>query len=326
MSSLALRFGLPVVWIGTTAVAFLTTWARLPDPMASHWGISGLPDGSMSRSGMALLHLIVTAAAGVGMVHALGRPAGADSGVRAGLASTMTFVGTLFATIGTLAVRANVGVGHWRAARPIGVATIVAAVVLPLAFTALVTWLQRRGWRPQSDTFRTAPSVGLGAGERAVWTGSARSHVFAVIGVASAAVAPFWWSALPTGLVFAAAILAPVCLALARIVVRADERGLQIAYGPLGWPRQHVRLDRVVGARAINVVPMANGGWGYRGSLLIFGRAAVILRGGEGLELSLQGGKRLIVTVDDAATGAGLINDLVARAAGAGEQPRPWLL
>jgi hypothetical protein len=60
---------------------------------------------------------------------------------------------------------------------------------------------------------------------------------------------------------------------------------------------------------------MEHGGWGYRGSLKLFGRAAVVLRGGEGLQLDLADDKVLTITVDNAEEGAGLLNDLVASSA-----------
>ena len=59
--------------------------------------------------------------------------------------------------------------------------------------------------------------------------------------------------------------------------------------------------------------PMEHGGWGYRGSLRLTQRAAVVVRSGLALRLELQGGKRLSITVDDAGTAARLINGFVNR-------------
>jgi len=50
------------------------------------------------------------------------------------------------------------------------------------------------------------------------------------------------------------------------------------------------------------------------GSLLTFGDVSVVLRGGPALRLTLRDGKAFLVTVDDAATGAALLNDLIAGA------------
>jgi hypothetical protein len=81
----------------------------------------------------------------------------------------------------------------------------------------------------------------------------------------------------------------------------------------LGLWRTGVALRDVVQAEAIDIRPLEWGGWGYRGSLRLMGRAAVVLRAGPGVRLELRGGRVLAVTVDDAETAAGLLNDLVAR-------------
>jgi hypothetical protein len=86
---------------------------------------------------------------------------------------------------------------------------------------------------------------------------------------------------------------------LSRIRVTVDASGLSIAYGPWGWPRQHIARPTIISARVDNIRPLRWGGWGYRGSLILFRRAAVVLRAGPGLVLELQGGRRLAITVDD---------------------------
>ena len=56
----------------------------------------------------------------------------------------------------------------------------------------------------------------------------------------------------------------------------------------------------------------------FAGSLLVVGRASVVLRSGPALRLTRRDGRTFLVTVDDAATGAALLNDLIAEAAIAG--------
>ena len=53
------------------------------------------------------------------------------------------------------------------------------------------------------------------------------------------------------------------------------------------------------------------GGWGYRVGR--GGRVGVVLRTGEALQVQRTGGRAFVVTVDDAATGAALLNTLAAR-------------
>jgi hypothetical protein len=77
-------------------------------------------------------------------------------------------------------------------------------------------------------------------------------------------------------------------------------------------------LEQIVGASVIDLKPREWGGWGYRGSRRAFGRAAVVLRAGPAIRLDLTDRRTFAVTVDDAATGAGLVNDLRARIGGVG--------
>jgi len=99
----------------------------------------------------------------------------------------------------------------------------------------------------------------------------------------------------------------------AKVHVDVDQREIRIRYGYIGWLTQRVALARVVAARAFQLRPLEHGGWGYRGSVRLFGRAAVIVRGGPALGLELADGKRLSVTVDDADTAARVINGILSR-------------
>lgn len=107
-----------------------------------------------------------------------------------------------------------------------------------------------------------------------------------------------------------------------KLRVRVDERGVGIRYGQLGWVRQHIAIERIESARSCRIEPMQQGGFGYRGSLRFSRRAALVVRGGAALELELDGGKRFMISVDDAERGAERINRLVARHTRAGSRPR----
>jgi len=54
------------------------------------------------------------------------------------------------------------------------------------------------------------------------------------------------------------------------------------------------------------------GGWGVRTSVAT-GATGVVLRSGEAIEIHRTGGRRFLVTVDDAATGAALLATLAER-------------
>jgi hypothetical protein len=112
----------------------------------------------------------------------------------------------------------------------------------------------------------------------------------------------------------AAVLLLLVVLELfSRLRLRVDAGGLGIRYGHLGWLRQRIALERIQAARGVRLEPMEHGGFGYRGSLRFSGRAALVVRAGWGLELVLDGGKRLAISVDDAERGAELNNRFLAR-------------
>ena len=163
-------------------------------------------------------------------------------------------------------------------------------------------------------------TAGSTAGERAAWTG--RAHlawwlplVLIAIGVILAVSARSLVGAIP------AALLLLVYLAFGWIKVTVDVRGLQIRYGVLPRPVTSVPLDDIRRAERIDLAPLQWGGWGYRGSRKAFGRAAVVLRGGDAIKLQLTDGGEFAVTVDDAATGAALLADLLAQEGVSGSPP-----
>ena len=113
--------------------------------------------------------------------------------------------------------------------------------------------------------------------------------------------------------VIAAALVAVLLLHFRQITVTVDETHLRTAFAlPLirvGIPLAEVeRLEHVPDLR-----PVRYGGWGYRGSLRLLKRAAVILRRGDGVIFALTRERRYIVTVDDAATLAHTVQERIAR-------------
>jgi hypothetical protein len=72
--------------------------------------------------------------------------------------------------------------------------------------------------------------------------------------------------------------------------------------GTLGFPRVSIPIDQIAQVSTLDIKPIRWGGWGYRGSLRAFKRAAMIVRAGEGIRIDLNGGRIFIVTVDDATT------------------------
>ena len=79
-----------------------------------------------------------------------------------------------------------------------------------------------------------------------------------------------------------------------------------------GLPRFSVALADVEGVAVVRVDPTAEfGGWGFR--LGLDGRFGIVLRAGDAIQVERRRGRTLVVTVDDAATGAGLLSALADR-------------
>jgi hypothetical protein len=97
--------------------------------------------------------------------------------------------------------------------------------------------------------------------------------------------------------------LVAVMLLFTHVVVRVVQsesgRGLEILYGPGGFVRQAFEPAEIEGAYARNFSFAEMGGWGYRGSLRLMRRAALVTRRGNALELELSRRRRFIVTVDE---------------------------
>jgi hypothetical protein len=116
----------------------------------------------------------------------------------------------------------------------------------------------------------------------------------------------------PAAILVVAAV--PV-LAFVEVHVQVTGDALRVLYGgSLRRPVTTVPLADVETAEVVDVRPMRHGGWGYRGSLRVFGRAAVVLRKGPGARFGLRGGRVFVVTVDDP-------EGLVAAVAGVGAAP-----
>ena len=173
----------------------------------------------------------------------------------------------------------------------------------------------RRVTRATSQARNLLPMTGAAgstAGQPAAWTGRAYLTwwlplVLVAIGAVLVIAARGLVGAIPV------AVLLLLYLALGWIRVSVDARGLRIRYGLLPRPVTSVPLEDIRRAERVDLAPFEWGGWGYRGSRKVFSRAAVVLRGGDAIKLQLTDGSEFAVTVDDAATGAALLSDLLAR-------------
>ena len=116
----------------------------------------------------------------------------------------------------------------------------------------------------------------------------------------------------PAKTAFSTVIVALVAVLASRIVARvvqtADGRRFEVVYGPGGMIRQSFDTTDIEHAQATSLSLLRTCGWGYRGSLALLRRAAVVTRCGDALRLDLSRGRRFAITVDDPTAFAEALN------------------
>ncbi|MEU6462527.1 DUF1648 domain-containing protein [Streptomyces sp. NPDC046976] len=305
---------------GTAAVAALVAglpWLqrdRLPDRLATHWSGGPAPDGSMPLWSASLVP------AAVWLVLALALSARwrrSWAGPRSWLPIALAPTGVVLVGAQVSIVRANLDRADWHQARQPG---WWIAVTLALAAAAGVL-----AWRLAVRATATAPRAGtpkldLARDERLVWFSRTANPWLQSLSAVAGLVAVGAALGLALGLA-PAATLWPVCAGCAVLALvggvsssvraKVSEAGLEISFGPLGWPARHWTPDALESARAERRLPSQVGGWGYRLSGL---GTTVMLRAGDCLVVRPRGRRSdFAVSVDDAERGAALLNALRAR-------------
>lgn len=322
------RFVLVAVWLPVVLVALgvavqLVLLPQLPSTIAVHWNASGVADGFAP----AWTQPVLTAVLGLGLplLIAFTSLPGLRRGDRgltyrlmgataAGLSALVTVALTW-----TLAMQAGAGA----AAEVSTVWGALIAAVVAAGVAGVAAWFLQPHEEATDAAARPAAPLALAANERVLWMrttamtpGGAIAIVAAVVVIAASAVGAWITGAEPvlawvlTGIAVLLLGFAATTLAFR---VRVDDTGLHVD-SVLGFPRFHVPLADVASAACVDVSPMGEfGGWGLR--LSTGRRFGVVLRTGQAIEVTRRGGKRFVVTVDDARTGAALLEALVERAA-----------
>jgi hypothetical protein len=294
----------------------LAASGRLPDRLATHWDAgSGRPDDSMPLWAAALFPALIWGVLAFVVVLTL-RRAGAGRDAPGWAAAGLGFVGVTLLGGQASIVRANLDRADWHEAGSV-TSGVVGTLVVAAAAGAAGLLATRRAPdepRPAAD----GPTLDIPAGQRVVWlarTSNSWLHALAAltgllaITVVVSALAgltglPFLLGAAP----FAFASL--LVLGCSSVRARVGEQGLDVAFGPFGWPARHWAAEDIESARVENRTPAQVGGWGYRLSGL---GTTVMLRGGECLVIRPSRGREFAVSVDDAERGAALLNSLSAR-------------
>ena len=313
-STTAITLGIPAVIVAIVVAVALSWRPELPDPIAIHWGPGGEADRFGPFGPHVLAHAVLVMAFAAGL-WAFGWFWGREALTRRFVAgAAVWFAGVL----------SGVLLGNLHMQRGLSDATEVGTASGPLAFAfgiatvaaLLAAWaVPGDPRRPTSDPLpEGATTLDLGSGEQATWVQEVgQEGLKIIVGVVLAfavmiGVVTQMWG-------FVAAITAALALLFAAVLrwtVTVDHNGLT-ARSMLRRPRVRVPLDEVVVAEEVQVDPLREfGGWGLRTGR--GGRTGVVVRKGSSLQVERTGGRVLVVTVDDAGTGAALLNTLAARA------------
>lgn len=310
--STAWTLGGPALIVAVTTAVALSWSGDLPDPVATHIGPTGEPD----NFGPLLPHVLAPG----GIVMAFGLFmwsvayfAGRAAFVRRIAAmAAVWFAGMLMGTVlGSLALQRGLADATDTPSTD-GVVAIAfaAASVLGVAAAYLIP-----GDAPQPTRAPVppgAPTLDLDPDEQVTWVRDAGQRAFLIISAVAVAGTTAMAAAFDTwGVALIGVAVAALMAAVMRWTVVVDRRGLTVR-SLLRRPRVVVPLDEVLQASVSNVRPLVEfGGWGLRVGRR--GRVGVVVRAGEALEVERTGGRVFVVTVDDAATAAALLNSLAAR-------------
>lgn len=275
---------------------------RLPDPLAVHWGLDGTPNGSMG---------FWTSLAFLGGLWAfvwLGLLVAGHRGVPSSPALTVVyFVGGLLAAVQISIVDRNLNAPDWQSAGHIEWWGVVLVVLAGVAAGAGGWFLGiGAGFTGTAAEPGAVPSAGLPEDDAGEWVGTATVWWPVVLAVAVLGTIPFLGGVLRWVPVVVAVLVGLFTAA----VVEIDDGGVTVRFGWFGWPRRRIRLEEIARAEAMDVKAIAYGGWGYRTRP---GVSALIVRNGDAIRVVCRDRRDLVVTVDDATVGAGVLNDMLRR-------------
>lgn len=300
-----------LIFIGV-GVLLVWSWVPLlPDPMATHWGDSEIPNGFESPlSFMLAISLIMG-----GTVFFLGAigfaTSRSTSAVRVTGGSTVT-VGALVLMLVIVSVAPQRGLSDAHEATLTGadLAIVLGASLLAGVIAALLAPKAP----PVADAVTVpphgAPRADLAPGQDFAWVGQTSMKpgffwgftvAFIAIFVVTAVTVDMWWLAL-LGLLPVA-----LMLSMASFSVRISPAGLSVS-SPVGWPKKTIASAQIDQAKAVEVEPLQEfGGWGYRTT--VEGAEGIILRKGQGIRVEYGSSNIFVVTLNEGATeAAALLN------------------
>lgn len=312
--------------VGAAAVALQLAWLpQLPDPIVTHWGPSG-PDGF----GPAWSAPVLTAGLSLGLTGMFAvflatarRPAPTPSHKFLAVlsAATTVFLGT------TVTASLAVQRGLTDARDAPGVEAAIALALAGALIVGVVAWFTLpKSVRIHPDA-TPAEALPLAPGERSVWIATTRvagGAIVAILAATGASIAAAVFTVAATDGTMWPIVFVPLLFVAAAAIaiswrVRVGPEGLLVRSLPFGWPRVRIRTAEIASVSTPHIEPLAEfGGWGWRWSP--GGGFGVVSRSGAAIDVLRHDGRRFVVTVDDASTGAALLAAYVASAAETGER------
>lgn len=298
MNSKLLAWG--AVWFAVATGIVLISAPNLPNPIAIRW--DGAGDAAGSASVWALAGLVVflfLLGLALAMLFRVGETPSMESFALVGM------TGGLGVAIAVVTAAANWGLGSWTDASEIGLWSIALLIGLPAIGLGTGIGLGRHLYpvRVVQQGDISEESIEIQSGERINWVGRTRVKwvplILLVVAVAMVLLVPdlpLWLFVLVAGL----------GLVFSQVEAQVTNDGMRIRLG--GIPVRRLKIEDISSARSIDAVPTELGGWGWR---VVPGVTAIVLRAGDAIELTFKTGRRFVVTVDDATTGAALLNGLV---------------
>ncbi|MDE0545789.1 DUF1648 domain-containing protein [Microbacterium sp. C7(2022)] len=310
---------IPAVVAGVGTAVQVIAVPGLGETVAVHWNAAGDPDGFAP----AWTQPLMTVGIGFGVPALIALPAlpglrrGAGGPTYRLLGATATWTSIFVVTIFTWTTLAQTG-GASADAVAIG-RILVSALLIALA-AGIGAWFAQPAVAARPLHARSVAPLPIEAHEHAVWVKVSTMTPVAMWALwASAALlllagglmviqqAEAGWIVAIVGVVMVVAVGATTTFRVA-----VTEAGMRVR-SVWGVPRFGVAAADVQQVQVIEVNPMGEfGGWGVRAAP---GRLGVVLRSGEAIKVTRRGGKSLLVTVDDAATGAALLESYARRAA-----------
>jgi hypothetical protein len=308
----------PIVITAIAVVVLLSWLPTLPQEVATHWGVSGA-DGFGSPS--TYLWLLIGIGLGLPVLMAIVTLAsvGAHWGGAARLMGALAAGMSVFAAVmslGSLAIQRDLT----DISDAPGIGGVMALSFAGLVAVGGIVWAVQPRVRPeQGRTLEPRYSVHVAKGERVVWVatttmprGALAFLLFVLLGLV--ALAAYMLVAGVEGGWIVALVVVVVGFALAATAsfrVTITPAGFS-ARALLGWPRIRIPLDEVESARAVDISPFGEfGGWGWR--IAVDGRTGIVMRRGSAIEVSRQGRRPFIVTIDGAEEAAALLQAYVDR-------------